>query len=254
VTASFAPVDLALRLVDLAAQHGVVARAIGGVAIWLHTPVVREPPFSRTYEDVDLVVAGSGRRAVDDILAAAGLAPDSGFNAVHGRERRIYHGAGGEKVDAFIGNFEMCHTLPLEDRLEVDHPTVPLAELFLSKAQIFELNAKDARDLLALVAGHDVTDHDRDSINALRVAELCGRDWGLWRTTTRTIETLHRVVRADDALAAHAENVRERLAKLSGAMETAPKSLKWRARARVGDRVAWYELPEDPDRSAPAPA
>ena len=27
--------------------------------------------------------------------------------------------------------------------------------------------------------------------------------------------------------------------------ETVPKSLKWKTRAKVGDRVRWYELPEE---------
>ena len=29
--------------------------------------------------------------------------------------------------------------------------------------------------------------------------------------------------------------------------ETVPKGLKWKTRARVGDRVRWYELPEEVD-------
>jgi hypothetical protein len=27
------------------------------------------------------------------------------------------------------------------------------------------------------------------------------------------------------------------------------EAAKWKARNRVGDRVPWYELPEDPDRA-----
>ena len=27
--------------------------------------------------------------------------------------------------------------------------------------------------------------------------------------------------------------------------ESAPKSMKWKLRANVGDRVRWYELPEE---------
>ena len=27
--------------------------------------------------------------------------------------------------------------------------------------------------------------------------------------------------------------------------ESAPKSIKWKLRANVGDRVRWYELPEE---------
>jgi hypothetical protein len=29
--------------------------------------------------------------------------------------------------------------------------------------------------------------------------------------------------------------------------EAVPKSLKWKTRARVGERVRWYELPEEVD-------
>ena len=32
---------------------------------------------------------------------------------------------------------------------------------------------------------------------------------------------------------------------LSKAIEATPKSLRWKARARVGERVRWYEQPEE---------
>jgi hypothetical protein len=30
-------------------------------------------------------------------------------------------------------------------------------------------------------------------------------------------------------------------------MEAAPKSIKWKLRARVGERVSWYDEPEEID-------
>ena len=41
--------------------------------------------------------------------------------------------------------------------------------------------------------------------------------------------------------------VQERLADVRETMAAAPKSLKWRARARIGRRVPWYDLPEEVD-------
>jgi hypothetical protein len=243
------PIELGPRLVALGAEAGITARLIGGVAIWLRAPAARAHPFVRSYEDVDLVVSAAGRRVVDDVMAAAGFRPDTAFNTMNGRERRCYFGPADEKVDVFIGQFQMCHTLPLEERLAIDDVTVPLAELFLSKAQIYELNAKDAGDVLALVLDREVGAEDADVINAERVGELCARDWGLWRTTKRTLQTLEAMV---DGVALDVERrqlIRRRLAALEHAIEAAPKSMKWRARNRIGDRVAWYELPEDPDRS-----
>ena len=244
------PVELGQRLVELGAEAGVVARLIGGVAIWLHAPAVRTQPFARMYEDDDLVVTAAARRLVDDVMDAAGFDPDAAFNTMNGRERRCYFGPAGDKVDVFIGQFQMCHTLPLEERLGIDDITVPLAELFLSKAQIYELNAKDAHDMLALLLDHDVVVGDADVINAERIGELCARDWGLWRTTTRSLETLEAMVDGLSLEAGPRQVLRERLAAVRDAMDVAPKTLKWKARNRIGDRMPWYELPEDPDRGS----
>jgi hypothetical protein len=39
--------------------------------------------------------------------------------------------------------------------------------------------------------------------------------------------------------------VTEKVAALLEALESIPKSRGWRLRSRVGDRVRWYELPDD---------
>ncbi len=39
--------------------------------------------------------------------------------------------------------------------------------------------------------------------------------------------------------------VRSRLDDLWSAIEAQPKPLKWKLRAQVGDRMRWYELPEE---------
>jgi hypothetical protein len=37
----------------------------------------------------------------------------------------------------------------------------------------------------------------------------------------------------------------EQLSVLTKAIEAATKSLRWKARAKVGERVRWYEVPEE---------
>ena len=39
--------------------------------------------------------------------------------------------------------------------------------------------------------------------------------------------------------------VENRLAELWRRIDAEPKSSRWRLRARVGDRMRWYELPEE---------
>ena len=38
--------------------------------------------------------------------------------------------------------------------------------------------------------------------------------------------------------------VLERVSRLRNMIEEAPKSIKWKMRAKMGERVRWYELPE----------
>jgi hypothetical protein len=242
----------AVALVDAGAAHGVVARVLGGVGVALHCPSSELEPFLREYGDLDVVVdRRGGRKQADALFASLGYQPDVEFNTMNGPEgRRRYASADRGKVDVFVGAFRMCHELPLEERLTADAPTVTLADLFLTKAQIFELTDKDALDLACLLLDHELAEHDDDCIDVRRIAALTGADWGLWRTVTRSLDRLRTTV---DALALSSEQcatIVARVDALRSELDGAPKSAKWKLRARVGDHVRWYELPEDPDRAA----
>jgi hypothetical protein len=244
--------EQAVAIVDAGADLGVVARVMGGVGIALHCPSSADGPFRRHYGDLDVVVdRRRGRKQADALFASLGYQPDVEFNTMNGPEgRRRYLSGDLGKVDVFVGTFRMCHELPLDERLTADAPTVTLADLFLTKAQIFELNEKDARDLACLLLDHELAEHDDDCIDVRRIATLTGADWGLWRTVTRSLDRLRTTV---DALALAPEQhatIAGRIEALRAELDGAPKSAKWKLRARVGDHVRWYELPEDPDRAA----
>ena len=96
------------------------------------------------------------------------------------RTRRIH-------LDVFYDRLEFCHVIPLADRLEADSPTIPLAELLLSKLQIVKINEKDVVDTILLMLDHPLGHGDVDTIDADRVASLCAADWGLWRTLTMNL-------------------------------------------------------------------
>jgi hypothetical protein len=76
--------------------------------------------------------------------------------------------------------------------------TIPLAELFLSKAQIVELNRKDALDLVTLVLDHEAGPGDEETINVDLVAGLCAQDWGLYTTVSMAIEKLHQLLTSEE--------------------------------------------------------
>jgi hypothetical protein len=228
-------------------DHGVSVRMLGGIAIAMRCPSAGVVPFAREYSDLDAVIPDRDRKQLDGVADAAGLKPDRSFNAVNGKHRRIYKRDDGLKLDVFIEEFSMCHEIPLEaDRITLHEGTVPLAELLLTKAQIVELNRKDAHDLFVLFFDHDLSDDDR-GINVTRINELCGRDWGLWRTVTGTLEELEDATSSIEVAPSDRELVRGRVERLVEEMRAAPKSRKWKMRAKVGDRVQWYTIPEEPN-------
>jgi hypothetical protein len=235
----------ARRLLDGAVDAGVALRALGGLAVHEHMPT-RHPTLSREYKDIDLITTRRESSRVAEFLTRMGYQPDEEFNAINGHRRLLFYDTGNERqLDVFVGSFEMCHTLPLTDRLDA-HPTaIPLAELLLTKFQVAELNEKDEIDIASMLLHHELADGDERTINAARVAQLCAADWGLWRTTKMNVERLH--LRLEDLVADPAERalVTERLDRLWRRIEEEPKSRRWKMRNRVGDKVRWYEEPEE---------
>jgi len=234
------------RLLDHAEAGGTPLRLLGGVAVRLRAPDGLPAAFERSYGDLDFVSAPGSTAAVARLFEDAGYDGDRAFNALQGRRRLIFLDAGNaRKVDVFVGEFTMCHTIPVADRLELEPRTVPLAELLLTKLQIVELNEKDVRDALALVHGHEVGDGGGDTIDAGHVAGLCVRDWGLWRTITANLARCRELVRDYALPESERATVERRLGALLERIEAEPKTRGWRLRARVGERVRWYELPEE---------
>jgi len=109
----------------------------------------------------------------------------------------------------------------------------------------YELTDKDRRDLLRLLLDHDV---DAGALDGAYVAQVCARDWGLWRTCTNNLGVLAASLPAYDLPDDARATVMARLDRLAELIERRSKSVAWKARAVVGERVQWYELPEEPDR------
>lgn len=241
-------VGQATAVIERAESDGVVLRLVGGIAVALHCPSASHRALKRDYADIDFVADAVDRAKLDAFLAEIGYLPDKRFNSIHGRTRRLYFDESGTRqVDIFVSHFKMCHELPLGKRLAVDSPTIPLAELFLTKAQIVELNHKDMLDLLALLADHPVGPTDDETINSDVIARLCGADWGLCKTVSLTLDKIDSSIDVEAGELDH-NPIRDRVTAIRRVIDDAPKSMRWKARARVGERMAWYELPEDPRR------
>jgi hypothetical protein len=234
------------RLLELASAEGVPLRLLGGVAIRLRSPGELPEALARRYADIDFVTAKRRSASVQQLFRAAGYEANVAFNALQGQERLLFFDTdNGRQVDVFVGAFEMSHKIPVGDRLELEPATLPLAELLLTKLQIAQLNEKDVRDGLALLHGHEVGESDGDMINGARIAQLCGGDWGLWRTITGNLGTCREHVDRYELSGEEKGRLRARVDELLDRIEREPKSRAWKLRAKIGERRRWYEVPEE---------
>ncbi|MGH3042628.1 MAG: hypothetical protein ACRDNG_12985 [Gaiellaceae bacterium] len=223
-----------LAVVSEASERSLVVRLLGGAGVVLHCRSILEGGLHRPIGDLDAATTRRDAKAVAALLRGQGYVPETRFNALHGERRMIFHGPLG-KLDLFVDVFEMCHRIELASRFELDAPTVTASDLLLTKLQVVELNAKDARDAALILEEHELARGAGDWIDIEYLSSLAGDDWGLWRTATQTLERLAELE----------PGVADRASALRLALDQAPKTRRFRLRARVGERKRWYEIPDE---------
>lgn len=238
------------RLIVEAHQRRIHLRAFGGMAIYEHS---RKNPrlFHRESPDVDFMVPKKDWRKLDAFFQQMGYSPHKQFNLLNGSQRQIYYNKlTGHRIDILVGDFEMCHKLPLNGRLKMHPVTIPLAELFLSKAQIVQLNRKDAIDIIVLLLNNDLGDERQGKIGLERIARLCTRNWGLYKTTSINLKRVEDLLLSQDLDLSNAERelVLQRIQRIRLVLEKRPKSVGWMMRNVLGTRVRWYAEVEEVDQ------
>ena len=232
-----------------ALDAGIPLRLFGGVATWYRCSSAQNGSLRRSYADIDFVTLGRATKTVSQFLETQGYEPDRLFNALHSASRMTFIDAARHRpVDVIVDRFQMCHTIDLRDRFEPGELTVPLTDLLLMKLQVVELNDKDLRDLLAILADHPVDTGGPDVIDVERIRDLTRNDWGFEHTIRGTLDHLRRVVERYGLPESAEATIQQRIDALAAALASAPKTIGWRLRAQVGERLRWFELPEEPRR------
>ena len=238
----------AVRICEAAASEDITVRLVGGLAIQYLTP--EYPPRGGDRQDLDLATLSSNRRQLTRFLAGRGYVGDKNFNALYGHKQLYFQSEEtGRSLDVLVDRLHMCHTVEFKHRLGRMPVTLDLSDLLLTKLQIVELNEKDAQDVLYLCSAYPVREGDEPgTIGIDRFLPLVGNDWGWWRTITLNLTRIIALASGDGqelVPAGGKHDAVEQLGVLNEAVETAPKSLRWKARAKVGERVRWYEMPEE---------
>ena len=242
-----------LGVLALGENKHVILRLIGALAFRTQCPGFGyiQDRLGRKFTDIDFASYPRFVRDIRRILTESGYEEDKQVTQLFGDRRMIFHDREfGRHMDIFFNTLDFCHPLNFVGRLEAQELTLPLAELLLEKMQIVEINEKDLIDTVMLLREHPVGDVDQGAINAGIIARTLAGDWGFWRTVTGNLKLLDEKLEEYRARLQHKDRdvVHGRIHELLERIEGEPKSVRWKARARIGERLKWYKDVEELSR------
>jgi hypothetical protein len=169
--------------------------------------------------------------------------PSVAFSAEYGVQRLIYHHhEQGIMAEIFLDELNMAHTLDFRGRLELDSPTISLVDLLLSKLQIQNISEKDIKDMIVLLAEHELGSGGREEVDIDYILKLTKNDWGLYYTATKNFAMIKEFVATYEVVdGATRADVIAKVEEISKRVEEEPKSMKWKVRAKVGTKAKWYQ-------------
>ena len=253
------------EIIAAAEKRGIPMRLMGSCSVYVHCPNyrkaflhIRTDISERPITDLDFMSYNKYHQQLEKLLTNCGC--ETRMGGVHrshleregftyvtlGREfsRLIYSDKKtGTIIDVFLDRLAMCHTIDFKNRLEIDYPTISLADILLEKMQIVEIAEKDIKDTIVLLLEHDVGDRDEETINYKYISKLLSKDWGFYYTVTTNLKNIR-----DKFLPLYKEHlsdefratVKNRIDRLLERIERNHKSLGWKIRAKIGTKKRWY--------------
>jgi hypothetical protein len=236
-------------LVTAAEEQGLILRLLGSLAFQMHCSQYGyiQKQLGRAYTDIDYASYHTQSSQMSNFFKAQGFIEDAEVNLYFAGQRLIFHHPSLKlHVDVFFDKLDFCHEIVWNGRLEKDSPTIPLAELLLEKMQIVRINEKDVIDTIMLLLEHPLGEHDRETINIALISQLCSHDWGLWRTVTMNLEKVGQLAQNYPQLNLEEKSrVRAQVDQALDRIHSAPKTMNWKLRSKLGDKVKWYKDVEE---------
>jgi hypothetical protein len=229
--------------------ENIIMRLIGALAFRTKCPRYGylQDELGRVFTDIDFASYPRFSRKIRQMLGELGYEEDKQVTQLFGDRRMLFHDpVFGRHIDVFYDVLDFCHPIHFSGRLEVEPLTLPLAELLLEKMQIVKINEKDQIDTMMLLREYPIGDHDHELINATLITKTLSNDWGFWRTVSGNLELLPEAMQRYDRLSVEDRQViGQRIKELQDRIDASPKSLRWKARARIGEKVKWYKDVEE---------
>lgn len=243
------PGSRARDLIEAANAADLACRAVGGIAVRLLCPAATATaPLRRRFNDLDLVTVHEDTDRLSRLLEAKGIIPERRFNLLHGDRRLLFHDpATGKHLDVFVDAFDMCHRLPLRDRLRLAEWSLSASDLLLTKLQIARITEKDIRDTAALLL-ENAAPLGASWFDSPYIGNILGNDWGWWKTVTDNLVVVGGALSGIGLDAHRLGTATGVLNQLNALAADCAKSRRWRLRNRLGTKIPWREEPEEAQR------
>jgi hypothetical protein len=242
-------VDISFLILSEASKRNIMLRILGGIGVYIHCPTYRWMFFAhkRNPKDVDFASYRNEAERVHNFLISLGYKEDKTVRLYSGGDRQrffvpntCYH------LDIFFDKLKFCHDIDLKGRLHLDFPTIPLSDLLLEKLQIVEINEKDIVDIILLVREHEIADFEgKEVINIDYISYLCSNDWGLYKTATSNLITVKNNLNTYLKSPSDITDVQNKIDRMLLGINQRQKSLKWKLRSLLGERIKWYREVEE---------
>ena len=240
-------VNNGLKLVKDAKERNITIRLIGAVAVLLHCSEFSKlhDTMDRKLTDIDLLAYGDRRTPLIELIEEHGFLLNRRWAALY-PDRYIFE-SDRLHIDVFFDKLSMCHTIDFQGRLEVDYPTIPLAELVLVKLQIYDITEKDLKDVSLVILAHDIGDSDQETINIDHISKILSSEWGFYYTVTENLKFLRDTYleKFDFLSDQRKDEVRNKIEIMLNRINSQKKSRGWKLRARIGTRRRWYNEVEE---------
>jgi hypothetical protein len=244
--------DEARRLTDEAQKQGVVIRVMGPIALHFYFPDYvdlyrrMERLGDRVFTDIDYASYGKHRGKIVPFFEKQGYELEKRAAMMSGGARHIYFGERIPMIDVFFDHLDYNHPIDYRGRLEIHPYCVSLADLLLQKLQIVQINDKDLKDGMLLLLAAQIGDADKGMINAKYIAKLMSDDWGFYYTSVMNLNKIQAAVNGVPVLSESDRIIiKEKAETIIKIIENAPKSGKWKGRAKTGTSKIWYKEVSD---------
>lgn len=241
-------VSFSKKIIKLAAKDNLELRIFGSVGVSIlcnpSNNVLEWKDLS--IRDIDFIAKIEQIEDIDKLLSNIKFVLMETQFSTNG-EHRIYIGASSNygsdiKIDIFFGNLTFNHRIPKPYFDTNFKYTLPPTQLLLSKLSIVKIVEKDVKDIIYLLAFHKYGDDYIDEDMLKRVWCSNTKAWGLCRTCIKSIKTVKNYLNENEN---HYSSVKvvveDRLEYLLNIIRHSNKSLSWKIRACIGEKVSYYK-------------